>query len=88
LWVVGGWAIVYTRGFFFQVTVRIFGWLLNPQIHVPTFAGELANIPSKIKLSGAPLTFKTDGIGRPSDVTLIPYYRMAHQHYNMYWKIL
>jgi len=34
-----------------------------------------------------PLTFKTEGIGRPGDVTLIPYYKTAHQHYNMYWKI-
>jgi hypothetical protein len=50
-------------------------------------AGDPGGIPAKIKPSSAPLTFKTDGIGRPGDVTLIPYYKMAHQRYNMYWKI-
>ena len=54
---------------------------------MPAFAGDLTGIAGKIKPAGAPLTFKTDGIGRPGDVTLVPYYKMAHQHYNMYWKI-
>jgi DUF1680 family protein len=60
----------------------------NEPIDVPTFTGDLAGIPAKIKPSGAPLTFKTEGVGRPADVTLVPYYKMAHQHYNMYWKIV
>jgi hypothetical protein len=54
---------------------------------VPTFSSEPAGIPAKIKPAGTPLKFKTAGIGRPDEVTLIPYYKMAHQHYNMYWKI-
>jgi uncharacterized protein len=70
-----------------HVNERTIGSTLNEPIEVPTFAGELASIPGKIKPAGAPLTFKTDGIGRPADVTLVPYYKMAHQHYNMYWKI-
>jgi DUF1680 family protein len=70
-----------------HVNERTIGSVFNEPIDVPTFVGELTDIPRKIKPSGGPLTFKTDGIGRPSDVTLIPYYRAAHQHYNMYWKI-
>ncbi|MCY2954425.1 MAG: glycoside hydrolase family 127 protein [Planctomycetota bacterium] len=70
-----------------HVNERTIGSVLNERIDVPTFAGELATIPEKIKPTGAPLTFKTDGLGRPNDVTLIPYHRLAHQHYNMYWKI-
>ena len=27
------------------------------------------------------------GIGRPNDVELAPYYRLAHERYNLYWKI-
>ncbi|HZQ45382.1 MAG TPA: glycosyl hydrolase, partial [Verrucomicrobiae bacterium] len=69
------------------VNERNIGGPLNVQIDVPTFSGELASVPGKIKPTGEPLTFKTDGIGRPDEVTLVPYYRMAHQHYNMYWKI-
>jgi DUF1680 family protein len=70
-----------------HVNERTIGSVFNDRIEVPTFAGDLASIPSKIKPSGAPLAFKTDGLGRPGDVTLVPYYKMAHQHYNMYWRI-
>jgi len=70
-----------------HVNERTIGSVFNEPIAVPTFGGELAGIPGKIKPSGVPLTFKTDAVGRPEDVTLIPYYKMAHEHYNMYWKI-
>ena len=70
-----------------HVNERTIGSVLNEPIDVPTFAGELTALPRKFKPSGAPLTFRTDGVGRPGDVTLVPYYKMAHQHHNMYWKI-
>jgi DUF1680 family protein len=70
-----------------HVNERTIGSVLNEPIDVPAFAGDPAAIPGKVKAAGAPLTFKTDGLGRPGDVTLVPYYKMAHQHYNMYWKI-
>ena len=70
-----------------HVNERTIGSVFNEPIEVPTFVGALAGIPGKIKPASAPLTFKTDGVGRPGDVTLIPFYKMAHQHYNMYWKI-
>jgi DUF1680 family protein len=70
-----------------HVNERTIGSVFNEPIDVPTFVGELSAIPGKIKPTGASLTFKTDGIGRPNDVTLVPYYKMVHQHYNMYWKI-
>jgi DUF1680 family protein len=70
-----------------HVNERTIGTTLNEPIDVPTLAGDLADIPGKIRPGGEPLTFKTDGVGRPADVTLVPYYRTAHQHYNMYWKV-
>jgi DUF1680 family protein len=70
-----------------HINERTIGSVFNEPIEVPAFAGDLTGIAGKIKPAGAPLTFKTDGIGRPGDVTLVPYYKMAHQHYNMYWKI-
>ena len=76
------------RGEDLHVNERTIGSVFNEPVEVPAFAGELTGIPAKIKPSGPPLTFKTDGIGRPSDATLIPFYKAAHQHYNMYWKIL
>jgi len=70
-----------------HVNERTIGSVFNEPVSVPTLAGAPAGISGKIKPSGAPLTFKTDAVGRPEDVTLVPYYKMAHQHYNMYWKI-
>ncbi len=70
-----------------HVNERTIGSVFNEPIEIPTLVGELADIPAKIKPAGTPLTFKTEGLGRPDDVTLIPYYKTAHQHYNMYWKL-
>jgi hypothetical protein len=61
--------------------------VFNEPIAVPMLVGEVASIPNKIKRVGAPLTFVTDGIGNPEQVTLVPYYKVAQRHYNMYWKI-
>jgi len=70
-----------------HVNERTIGSVFNDPIEVPTLAGKLADLPAKIKPTAKPLTFKTDGVGRPDDVTLVPYYAAAHEHYNMYWKI-
>jgi DUF1680 family protein len=70
-----------------HINERTIGLVFNEPIPVPTFCGELAGIPAKIKPAGMPLTFKTEGVGRPADVTLVPYYKMADQRYNLYWKI-
>jgi uncharacterized protein len=34
-----------------------------------------------------PLTFKTNGIGYPEDVKLIPFYKMHHQRHIVYWDV-
>jgi Uncharacterized protein conserved in bacteria len=34
------------------------------------------------------LTFRTAGAGRPRDVELAPYYRLAHERYNLYWTLV
>jgi DUF1680 family protein len=70
-----------------HVNERTIGSVFNEPITVPTLAGELAGIAGKIRPSAGPLTFKTEAVGSPENVTLVPYYKMALQHYNMYWKI-
>jgi hypothetical protein len=39
-------------------------------------------------VSGKPLTFCTHDLGRPDDVTLIPFYRMHRERYSVYWNVL
>jgi DUF1680 family protein len=36
-------------------------------------------------VKGKPLTFRTSGVGKPNDVTLIPFYRTFGQRYAVYW---
>jgi DUF1680 family protein len=35
----------------------------------------------------ARLTFRTKGVGRPNDVTLVPYHELFGQHYAVYWRL-
>jgi hypothetical protein len=76
-----------TPGGDIHVNERTIGQDFNQPIEVPEFAGDQAQLVEKIKPAEPPLTFKTTGLGRPNDVTLVPYYRVAHERYNMYWKL-
>jgi len=37
---------------------------------------------------GRPLAFRTVGVGRPKDVTLVPYHKLFAQRYSLYWRIV
>ena len=37
---------------------------------------------------GQPLTFRTKGVGRPHDLTLVALYKLPPQRYSLYWDIL
>jgi hypothetical protein len=50
--------------------------------------GEPREILRGIRPAPAALTFQTRGLGHPRDVSLIPYYRIAHERYNLYWKVV
>jgi len=39
-------------------------------------------------VTGKPLTFRTDGVGQPNDVTLIPFYKLFGERYAIYWAVL
>jgi DUF1680 family protein len=71
------------------VNERTYGDVLNDEVKVPVLMGDVEKIINRIKPSpGSPLTFHTNGIGHPRDVSLIPYYRIAHERYNLYWKLV
>lgn len=71
------------------VNERTYGDVLNEKVEVPVLAGDAREVVARVRPSAsAPLTFRTDGVGRPRDVTLIPYYRVAHERYNLYWKLV
>ncbi len=68
---------------------RVSGEILNVPLEVPVFIGNPDAILRRIRKAagGVPLTFETVGLGRPRDVRLVPYYRVAHERYTLYWKV-
>jgi hypothetical protein len=41
-----------------------------------------------VKPTGSPLSFRTDGLGRPRDVELRPFFRLADRRYTVYFDVL
>jgi hypothetical protein len=71
------------------VNERTYGDVLNDEVDVPVLIGDTQEIVRQIKLSTeSALMFETTGIGHPRDVSLMPYYGVAHERYNLYWKLV
>ncbi|WP_026562876.1 glycoside hydrolase family 127 protein [Bacillus sp. J37] len=63
----------------------------HPLIEVPDLITDDMNVRNWVKpVEGEPLTFKTNSIGQPGNkqVTLIPFYKLHHQRYTLYWNIM
>jgi hypothetical protein len=57
-------------------------------MEVPAFVCDLKSVLERVKAEpGAPLNFKTEGIGRPRDASLVPFYRLFEDRYTVYWKV-
>ena len=70
------------------VNERTSGNMLNAAIEVPTLVGAATELVRRTRpVHGEPLSFETVGIGRPRDVKLAPFYKLAHERYNLYWKV-
>jgi len=70
------------------VNERQSGSMLNARPEIPVLVGDAASLARRTRQDPRdPLTFRTDHAGRPKDVELGPYYRLAHERYNLYWKI-
>jgi len=57
-------------------------------VEIPAFIGDVKDVLRKVKpVAGAPLTFRTEGLGRPQDVTLLPFYKVFGTRYTVYWRV-
>ena len=71
------------------VNERESGSMLKADVEIPVLAGDIPELLKRIRRDPhAPLTFRTAGVGRPRDVELAPYYQLAHERYNLYWKVV
>ncbi len=60
-----------------------------PAPPVPVLVGTPDDVLATIQpVPDNPLTFRTNGIGSPQDVELIPFYRTHHQRYTVYWQLV
>ena len=60
-----------------------------PVPNIPVLVCDAKDLLGHLKpVAGQQATFRTQGIGKPADVTLIPYYRLHHQRLAVYWKLL
>jgi DUF1680 family protein len=59
-----------------------------PTPRTPVFVLDRGNLVEHVKrLEGKQLAFATKGLGRPKDVELIPFYRLHHERYAVYWPL-
>ena len=57
-------------------------------VEVPALVYDLKEVLTNLKpVQGSPMSFRSNGIGKPNDVTLTPFYKMADQRYTVYWKV-
>ena len=58
----------------------------DPVYGTPVLLTDNKNINEWIRpVAGSPLTFEMEGVGKPFDVTLIPFYKTYDQYYSVYW---
>ena len=57
----------------------------DPVYGTPVLLTDNKNINDWIKPAGQPLVFDIKGVGKPNDVTLIPFYKTYNQYYSVYW---
>ena len=63
--------------------------MLNANVEIPVLAGDASTLTKRIRQDAhRPADVPNAGAGRPSDVELAPYYRLAHERYNLYWKVV
>ncbi len=70
------------------VNERTIGQVLNGAFEVPVIVGESGTIAGKVgQMGNEALTFAIAEDGKNKDVRLIPYYKIAHERYAIYWKL-
>ncbi len=75
-----------TGGAYTSEPRQFFKW---PPIAPPKLAARPERVAEWVRpVEGEPLTFRTVGVGRPDDVTLVPFYRIHHQRYTVYWDLV
>ena len=67
---------------------RTSGDMLNPTAPVPSWVGQPQQMASQIlRADPESLTFRVRGFENDREISLVPYYQIAHERYNLYWRV-
>jgi DUF1680 family protein len=67
---------------------RTYGEVLDRRVDVPVWLGRPHDFPASVVASGeGSLSFRARGFERGQELELVPYYRIAHERYNLYWTV-
>jgi hypothetical protein len=59
-----------------------------PAVEIPVFKCSLTDLPTKLKPEpGSAVAFRSQEIGSPRDVLLLPFYKVFEPRYSVYWKV-
>jgi len=62
---------------------------IGDPVPVPKLRARSGDLETWMKpVSGKPLYFRTEGAGEPSDVDLVPFYKLFDVRYTIYWNFL
>lgn len=59
--------------------------MTDPVYGAPVLLTDNRNIGEWVQPAANPLQFKLNGVAKPADVELIPFYKTYDEHYNVYW---
>jgi DUF1680 family protein len=69
------------------VNERESGNMLNADVDIPRWTRPLVELPAAVeRIDKESLRFRARGFADGAEVELIPYFRVAHERYNLYWR--
>ena len=69
------------------VNERESGTMLNDPVEIPRWPRPLSELPAAVeRIDKESLRFRARGFADGAEVELIPYFRVAHERYNLYWR--
>ena len=68
------------------VNERLSGTMLNEPTVVPDWPGSPQSMLAALEATGDPLQFTARGFAGSRTIEFMPYYALAHERYNLYWR--
>jgi DUF1680 family protein len=69
------------------VNERESGNMLNDPVEIPRWTRPLAELPASLeRIDKESLRFRAKGFAGGAEVEFIPFFRVAHERYNLYWR--